>query len=380
MKTSSIQGDSFDTLCSNLISLLASNPIKPSLALVFCGPGHDIQALQSLFQSYDIELCGATTAGEIAENQVWEDTIVCLLLELPRDSFYVPEIGDSTSSIFQRAQKVGEDALERFSNPLVLVVASGLDTDGEAVINGLKSKLGSDATIFGGLAGDNFQMEATFVFNQQAKSSKGVCGIVFDGDKIRMEGLASSGWRPVGIEKVITHAEGNIVYTIDDEPALKVYQHYFGFSSELDPQKDIVNTLGVQFPLLLERDYGKAVIRWPIMANPENDSLIFAGSLPQGAKVKFSIPPNFDIVQKIIEENKIFQQQFPDPDAMILFSCKARHVALGPMIQEEVEGLGKLWEAPMVGYFTYGEIGSLKDSPSDFHNETCSLVLLKEIS
>ena len=34
--------------------------------------------------------------------------------------------------------------------------------------------------------------------------------------------------------------------------------------------------------------------------------------------------------------------------------------------------------APMIGFFSYGEIGNVKGGACDFHNETCSLVLLKE--
>ena len=36
--------------------------------------------------------------------------------------------------------------------------------------------------------------------------------------------------------------------------------------------------------------------------NNEDGSLIFAGGVPQGSKVKFSIPPGFDIIEQVIEE------------------------------------------------------------------------------
>lgn len=114
------------------------------------------------------------------------------------------------------------------------------------------------------------------------------------------------------------------------------------------------------------------------MGNPEDGSLIFGGTVPQGAKVKFSVPPNFDIVNQVIDETRLLKQHAPEADALVLFSCKARHLALGPMIEEEVEGIRSVWGAPLVGFFTYGEIGNLKGSGTDYHNETCSLVVLKE--
>jgi len=33
---------------------------------------------------------------------------------------------------------------------------------------------------------------------------------------------------------------------------------------------------------------------------------------------------------------------------------------------------------PMVGFYTYGEIGRNAEGATDFHNETCVLVTLRE--
>jgi hypothetical protein len=38
----------------------------------------------------------------------------------------------------------------------------------------------------------------------------------------------------------------------------------------------------------------------------------------------------------------------------------------------------RLWNVPMVGFFTYGEIGRNAGGATDFHNETCVLVALRE--
>jgi hypothetical protein len=51
---------------------------------------------------------------------------------------------------------------------------------------------------------------------------------------------------------------------------------------------------------------------------------------------------------------------------------------LGPLIEQENEGLHKIWNAPMAGFFTYGEYGNGLDNKYKFHSTTCSWVALKE--
>ncbi len=37
----------------------------------------------------------------------------------------------------------------------------------------------------------------------------------------------------------------------------------------------------------------------------------------------------------------------------------------------------RLWTAPMVGFYTYREIGRSAHGATDFHNDTCVLVALQ---
>ncbi|MBL0306480.1 MAG: hypothetical protein IPQ25_10735 [Chitinophagaceae bacterium] len=52
--------------------------------------------------------------------------------------------------------------------------------------------------------------------------------LIIDEDKISIKGLATCGWKPIGITKTVTKSEGNIVYTIDDQPALDLLMNYLG--------------------------------------------------------------------------------------------------------------------------------------------------------
>jgi hypothetical protein len=88
--------------------------------------------------------------------------------------------------------------------------------------------------------------------------------------------------------------------------------------------------------------------------------------------------PGPEIIEHAIEQMSEFSQQNPKSDAIALFSCKARYLALGPMVEDGISGIHKLWSAPLVGFFTFGEIGPVPQGRCDFHNHTLVPVLIQE--
>ncbi len=135
--------------------------------------------------------------------------------------------------------------------------------------------------------------------------------------------------------------------------------------------------LAIEYPLLLIRDDGTFVMRVATALN-EDKSMIYGGTMLEGSKVRFSMPPGFEVMDHAIEQISEFHQQIPKSDAIVLYSCKARHMALGPMVEDEISAVHKLWEVPLVGFFTYGEIGPVSQGRCDFHNHTLVPVLIKE--
>jgi len=142
---------------------------------------------------------------------------------------------------------------------------------------------------------------------------------------------------------------------------------------------DALVRLGSYFPILMQREDGDAVVRTSMFANVEERCLKFSGNVPQGSKFRFSLPPDFEVVDQVIaQSDNVRKNQLPQADALVMFSCVARHVSLGPLVSEEIEGLRNVWNAPLIGFFSYGEIGKATNGRHEFHNNTCCLVALKE--
>ena len=172
------------------------------------------------------------------------------------------------------------------------------------------------------------------------------------------------------MDMVVTSSEGNVVYTINDRPATDIYKDYLNLNGEA------LQKLGVTFPLLARRPDGTEVIRTFLSVDTGRGSLTFAGSLPQGAKVRFSSSFGYEIIEKSIREMEDFHAEHPRADLVLLFSCYARRIAAGSMLADETQAASALWNVPVIGLFTYGEIGNNRMGECDFYNETLCIALI----
>jgi len=117
----------------------------------------------------------------------------------------------------------------------------------------------------------------------------------------------------------------------------------------------------------------------PIGFDKEKKVLICEINIQQGSKFRFSTPPDFDIVETVINNAKELKNTIQaDADAVLIFSCAGRLAALGPMAQQENDGLAGVWNSPMAGFYSYGEFGRSVNGKHEFHSTTCSWVALKE--
>lgn len=92
-----------------------------------------------------------------------------------------------------------------------------------------------------------------------------------------------------------------------------------------------------------------------------------------------ALPPDFDSIDAVVAECKSFKEDAQQQaDALIMFSCVSRYLSFGVVMKEELEQVQNIWEAPMAGFFSYGEYGKSKTGKYDYHNNTCCLVVLKE--
>ena len=311
MKAKSIKGKSTEEISAALTESMADG-FKPTLAIVFLSVKQDREAISRLLDEKGIQIFGATTAGEFIDGEIEEGSIVMMLLDMNPAYFKIEFLETSQETALEDANKLGITGKETFTNPAFIIANSGVSLDGEPFVEGIIQGFGKhpssadrEVTIFGGKAGDDLALESTFVFTNGKSNDCALLALIIDEDKIDVRGIATCGWKAIGTTKTVTKSEGNIVYTIDDKPALDMLMNYLGVEIKQDDNKEIVTFLSSwYYPLQVERENVDPVIRTAMFANREDRSLICSGKVPQGSKIKFSMPPDFDSIDTVVAECK----------------------------------------------------------------------------
>jgi hypothetical protein len=378
MKAKSIKGKSPGEIQTELDKCMHDR-FKPTLAVVFLSIKQDRKGITGLLNDNGIEVFGATTAGEFIDGNYESGSIAILLLEMDKSYykiFFEDYRGKDPRNV---AKRLGLNSLQEFTNPAFIVTSSGMLLDGEKVIRGLEDAAGSEVKIWGGKAGDDGMGKDTFVFTNNRSSNEGILLLAINNDKISVHGQAESGWKAVGTPKSITNSEGLWIYTLDDQPALDLMIKYMGYKFQHENDSDIVYDPSITSPVMLIREKGEPILRSQSFINWADKSIMLSGNFDEKDKIRFTLPPDFDVVDKVVESSQnLKESELAETDALIMFSCSGRLVELGPMLNKEIDGIKSTLDTPMAGFFTYGEYGRATNGNNEYHNYTCCWVALKE--
>ncbi len=377
MKAKSIKGKSTEAIKTALKDSMADG-FKPTLAFVFITNIDQAEALVELLDKKGIAIFGANPAKKFTEQGMDADGIIVLLLDIKMDCFKIVLKDYKIASVYESARQAGEAGIQAFKNPGFIITPVDYLIPGEVIIKGLMHAAGDNVTIMGGVAGNGTDFTGK-AFTNDASSTSGLIALVIDQDKIAVNGLAVSGWKPAGTEKEITKSKGSWVYTIDNEPAMNVIQKFLGSDISLNKPREGLVRLDSTYPLQFQRASGTPIMKPTLLWNTADDSVMIGGQVKNGQQFRFSLPPDFDVIDTVLESTRrVKEKKMPDVDALILFSCLGRLESLGPMISEEIEGLAAIWDKPMIGFFSLGEFGKVDDGQCEFHGTTVSWVALKE--
>lgn len=379
MKAKSIRGNSPGQIKAELEKSIADG-FKPTLAIVFTSIKQDRTLLCKILNDASIAIFGVTTNGEFIDEDLTNGAIAILLLDMNPAYFNIYFEEFSERNYRGTTQAIAKKAKEKFTTPAFLMSASSsMQSDAEALLAGFEDIIGEHANVFGGMAGDDFTFLEQFVFTGNHESNNGIVAIALDEDKITVKGRATCGWNAVGTPKTVTKSEGSHVYTVDNIPVLELTRKFSGLDIRSGDTVAVAIQIATSLPLQLQREKGDPVMRPGIKVNFEDGSFICQGNVPQGSKVRFSLPPDFDVVEKVIRVlDQLKATEMPEADALVVFSCAGRILSFGPMMNIEIEGVRKVWNVPMAGMFSMAELGRANNGNLEMHNLTTCCVALKE--
>lgn len=378
MKAKSISGKIPEEIKSALKQHM-DEAFKPSLAIIILSNIEDTEELRSIFDAKGIAIFGITAPQKFSEQGITADDIAVLLMDIKPDSFKIALTDYQGSSAYEAGYKTGIAGTDAFTNPGFIISPVNFKFSGDDLIRGLIDAAGQDIMVAGGVSG-NPEDFSGIIFTNAVSSTGGLLALIIDQDKVSISGLAVSGWKPVGTSKKITKSEGSWVFTIDNEPAMKVIQRYLGDEIVISTTQAtglVPSDLG--YPLQFERASGSAVMKPALLLNTADQSIMIGGKVNEGDHFRFSLPPDFDVIDKVVESTRIMKEkEMPDCDVLFVFSCVGRLGTFGPLISTEIEGLASTWGKPTIGFFSLGEFGKLDEGRCEFQGTTVSWVALKE--
>ena len=378
MKSKSIKGKTPEEISLEFKKVTADG-FKPTLAIVFLSVSQNRTSIFDMLNSKGIAIFGVSTNGEFINEVTEKQSTVILLLDVNKDYFQIFFEEFPEKNYRETSKNIAAKAKEKFSSPAFLIAGSHLETDAEQLLFGFEDVIGKDINISGCMAGDDYSFTEQFVFTNDRESTRGIVALVLDESKVLIKGVATCGWKAVGTEKTVTKSEGSHVYTIDHTPVLDLTAKYGGLKNVTPENKDLLLEIAANLPLQLQREKGDPVMRPGLVVDWNDRSFYCSGTVPEGSIIRFSLPPDFDVMEKVIKGvEELKEKEMPEADALIVFSCAGRILAFGPMMNMEIEGIKKIWNVPMVGMFSNAEMARATGGNLEMHNLTTCCVALKE--
>lgn len=322
-------------------------------------------------------LFGCSTSGEIFGTEVGDDSLVVTAVYFEKTSLRgaCVDFGDTRDSFNagkELAKCFSPDGLQH-----VFVLSDGLNINGTELVKGMTDSFAKGVIITGGLSGDGDRFQQTYVVWDGVSRTNTVAAIGFYGNSLKTGYGSLGGWDPFGPERLVTKSRANVLYELDHRPCLDLYKKYLGNHADGLP------ATGLLFPLSL-RTYGgeERIVRTILGVNEEEQSMTFAGDLPEGSYARL-MKANLDrLVDGAIGAAKIsWPEPKNPPDLAILVSCVGRKLVLKQRIEEETEGVQDVLggNAAMTGFYSYGEISPFKPgAPCALHNQTMTVTTFAE--
>lgn len=334
------------------------------------------QLIHRTFPNAAIAICSA--AGAIVNTSV-EDrgfTVTAIQFEKTTVQSHLVNIADYKCSYeagYSLMQKI--DAAE---TKFIFLLSDGQQVNGSELIRGINEANTTQIPVSGGLAADGYNFVSTLTGINGAPAEGNIIAIALCGSQLRVKYGTEAGWENFGPEREVTSAVSNRLFEIDGRNALDLYKRYLGKEAEALPGAALF------FPLSLKlSEEAEPLVRTILSIDNSNKSMVFAGDVPKGSKVRF-MRANLDrltnaatnaAVQTLSKNNEA-------PALAILVSCVGRKLVLNERIDEELTAVDEIFggQTILTGFYSYGEIAPCltKDS-SQLHNQTMSITSFYEV-
>lgn len=377
----------------NIADLPATMAGKPAIVFAFASITYNQEDVLAGIREVVPKaiVLGGSAAGEITSAATVFDGVAAMAIFSDQIQFSVGIGRGVNKNSFQAGVDAASAVVADNGNKtpdLYISLPDGMTGNGAAIVEGAQSVLGKNFPMIGGSMGDDYLFKQTWEYyaakNKPAEvATDAVVGVGLTGAFSFGFGI-KHGWQPVGLPMKVTKSSGTLLQEVDGKPALEIYQDYFG-KEAAELVKEPLARMAYTYPLGLSVEGSdELLIRDPVIAN-EKGEITMAAAIPEGTTIRLMIGDREKAIHaaKDAATNALKQLEGHEPRLVLMFNCMARNKLLGVRCSEENQAVQDIMgrEVPMLGFYTYGEQGPLlgkKGTPSYFHNETMTLLIIGE--
>ncbi|MGE0880436.1 MAG: FIST signal transduction protein [Acidimicrobiia bacterium] len=353
-----------------------------TLVLAFGSPGllgdpRPFADLKAAFPSSVVT--GCSTAGEILDDMIYDDSLTVAIAKFAstRLTTAAAAISDPAESYAVGARLAAD--LKSVDGDLraIFVLSDGISVNGSQLAAGLVEAAGPSIAISGGLAADGDRFERTWLIESGEPRSGVITAVGLGGHDLTVTHGSKGGWDIFGPQRLVTRSKGNVLYELDGQPALSLYKRYLGDRAAGLPATALLFPLSVQLPS------GSCVTRTILSVNEEEESMLFAGDVPEGSMAQL-MRANFDRIiagaNEAAAEATDALNAGDDPVLAIAISCVGRRLLLGARTEDELEATKAVLppDAALIGFYSYGELSTVEGGHCELHNQTMTLTTISE--
>lgn len=362
---------------------------EATFALAFGSVAYDQDDLAAaIHDTLDAPVVGCSTGGEVTVDGASTETVVVMAFDADDGQFSVgvgEGIADDERETGRRAARNALNGIDR--RPVTVqqlrdwegergdlhapvdftIFATTLTGNASEMMRGIKDIVGDGFQAAGGLAGDDWQLDQTYVYRDGEALTDAVVVAAMDSPYRRGIGIRH------GLERTehqfeVTRSEENVVHELDGRPTAEVYRDIFGTKGE-NPQFIMTKPLGI------EAGEEEPRLRDPLVIN-DDGSIVFAAEIQEGSRVTIMDSPPETVIEGARAATRQAYERAGEPDevaAVVLHDCVCRWNCLKNQEtrKKEIEAVQDIVgdDTPLIGWYTYGEI-ALPRTLAGVHNQT----------
>ncbi len=358
--------------------------VRPDFIFVFCTIGFELEDVLAAVKDTlgDVPLSGATFEGIIGLGLADESMYAVQVTGMQSDSVQFHNfIGlGSVETPVDAGVSLGRNIAQcRSPGNRVLFLFPDFRTNTTCLFEGIEQHC--SVPFIGGAAADNLKFKQSYQFHNGEVFDHCCAGVLMTGE-FDTRSIVTHGSEPLGNPRVVTRAEGNVIYEIDDRSALEV-------ASEALGEPISAGTIGAAITLLgigLHTDNSAGFLSPYVLRaihgfDFEENSLMVPVVVPEGETIQFMRRDPQSVLDsgkaaalKLSSELKLLAA---DPILVCQFDCAGRGKSvIGEQVQAGIDDMQNVFQSrpSWMGAFSFGEISPVAQH-NHFHNFTATLTV-----